>query len=132
MSGSKKVYEIAAVCHEANRAYCESIGDLSQKPWCDADQWQRESAVKGVRFIIDNPGASPSATHESWLEEKRRDGWVYGPVKDVALKVHPCCVPYESLPVEQRAKDYIFSAIVNIMWRQCVNGLLVSKPMEIG
>jgi len=27
---------IAKVCHEANRAYCESIGDNSQLSWEDA------------------------------------------------------------------------------------------------
>ena len=44
--------------------------------------------------------------------DKIADGWVYGKIKDAELKTHPCCVPYEQLPVEQRAKDYIFRAIV--------------------
>ena len=42
---------------------------------------------------------------------KRADGWKYGTVKDVKNKKHPCFVSYEYLPVEQRAKDYIFRAI---------------------
>lgn len=56
--------------------------------------------------------ASPSASHDSWLKEKREQGWKYGPVKDADKKEHPCFVPYDELPVEQRTKDYIFSAIV--------------------
>lgn len=104
--------EIARVCHEVNRAYCRALGDDSQLPWDSAPEWQRRSAIKGVRFIIENDDASPSASHDSWLAEKKREGWVYGPVKDENLKQHPCCVPYEELPVEQKAKDYIFGAVV--------------------
>ena len=96
---------IAKVCHEVNRAYCAAIGDLSQLPWDEAPQWQRESAVKGVAFIIENPAAKPSASHDSWLAEKASAGWKFGPVKDADKKEHPCFVPYDELPVEQKAKD---------------------------
>ena len=34
---------IARICHEANREYCESIGDLSQQPWGCSEEWQRQS-----------------------------------------------------------------------------------------
>jgi hypothetical protein len=104
--------KIARVCHEANRAYCQAIGDFSQPYWDEAPEWQRKSAINGVQFHMDHPGADPSASHEAWLEEKQRDGWKYGAVKNPDTKEHPCFVPYEQLPVEQRAKDYIFTAIV--------------------
>lgn len=106
---------VAKVCHEANRAYCAALGDISQAPWPDAPEWQRDSARAGVRFIRANPDAGPSASHGSWLAEKERDGWRYGPVKDPERKEHPCYVPYDQLPVEQRAKDHIFGAIVRAM-----------------
>jgi hypothetical protein len=107
-----EVTKIARVCHEVNRAYCQAVGDLSQPGWEDAPDWQKDSAVKGVQFHIDNPEASPSASHESWLKQKFDEGWKYGAVKNPEIKEHPCCVPYDQLPVEQRAKDYIFSALV--------------------
>ena len=103
--------DIAKACHEANRAYCLAIGDNSQPAWADAPDWQKASAIAGVEFIQANPDASPSASHESWLEQKRVDGWKFGPVKDPEAKEHPCFVPYDELPTEQRAKDYIFGAI---------------------
>ncbi len=109
------VYKIAEVCHEVNRAYCAALGDHSQPVWPEAPDWQVNSAVAGVKFIRDNPNAPPSASHESWLAEKTRDGWSYGPVKDPEAKTHPCFVPYDELPVEQKAKDYIFGAIVRAM-----------------
>jgi hypothetical protein len=54
----------------------------------------------------------PSASHNSWLRQKEEDGWKYGPVKDADKKEHPCFIPYEELPREQQAKDYLFGAIV--------------------
>lgn len=103
--------EIARVAHEVNRALCQAFGDHTQPVWEDAPDWQRLSAINGVSFHALNPGASPSASHENWLEEKRRDGWKYGPVKNADTKEHPCFVPYDQLPPEQRAKDYVFAAI---------------------
>ena len=109
------VEDIAKVCHEINRAYCASLGDLSQPTWAEAPDWQRDSAVKGVQFHIANPDAGPDHSHNAWLEEKRAAGWTYGPVKDPELKQHPCFVPYEQLPREQQAKDYLFRATVHAL-----------------
>lgn len=106
---------IARICHEANRAYCAALGDHSQLPWEAAPEWQRKSAIAGVEFHRANPDADPAASHKSWLDEKERDGWRYGPVKNVETKEHPCFCPYDDLPVEQRAKDYIFGGIVRAM-----------------
>lgn len=107
-----RIESIARVCHEANRAYCATLGDTSQVAWEDAPEWQRASAVKGVEFNLANPDAPPSASHDSWLEEKRATGWKYGPVKDAEKKEHPCFVPYDELPEDQRRKDHLFKAVV--------------------
>jgi len=98
-----------------NREYCEALGDMSQLSWEEAPDWQRTSAFNGVRFHIDNPGASPADSHEEWMKEKIADGWIFSAVKDPSLKYHPCILPYLELPVEQRAKDYIFRGIVRAL-----------------
>ena len=101
---------IAQMCHEANKAYCHSIGDDSQASWVEAPQWQKDSAIVGVQHALD-PATQPHDSHNSWLKEKINDGWRYGPVKDPVVKLHPCCVPYDELPPEQKRKDYIFLAV---------------------
>ncbi len=110
------VEQIARVCHETNRAYCATIDDLTQLPWYEAPEWQRQSAIDGVNFHLDAHGRgempSPDASHNSWLATKRADGWTYGPVKDAEKKEHPCFVPYDELPREQRLKDYLFGRVV--------------------
>jgi len=106
---------IAKVCHEVNRAACAAFGDHSQQAWEAAPAWQRDSAIKGVIFTMENPAAPPSASHDSWMEEKRATGWTYGTVKDPEAKTHPCFVPYDELPPEQKLKDYLFQAVVRAM-----------------
>lgn len=95
-----------------NRAICEAAGDTSQKPWDQAEAWQRDSAIAVVRFAVENPNAPASAVHDAWMADKIADGWRYGEVKDATAKTHPCLVPYEALSFEQRAKDYAFRAVV--------------------
>lgn len=42
--------------------------------------------------------------HEVWAQSRIGQGWTYGPERSDALKTHPCLVPYEDLPEEE--KDY--------------------------
>lgn len=102
----------AQAAHERNREYCLSIGDESQSSWEDAPQWQRDSAISGVLYLIDHPDATPAQQHAAWSRVKINDGWVYGKVKDEKRKTHPCLVEYEDLPEVQRVKDEIFQAAV--------------------
>jgi hypothetical protein len=111
------IEQIARVCHEANRALCAAVGDMSQKTWEEAPDWQKESALAGVKFHLDAAasGIIPAASmsHDAWLADKIKDGWKFGPVKDADKKEHPCIVPYDELPFEQKMKDYLFSDIVD-------------------
>jgi hypothetical protein len=110
--------QIARITYAANRAYAQSLGDNSfAEEW---EPWQKATLLKGVDFHFSNleigVEPSPSESHESWLAEKVANGWKYGPVKDPEKKEHPCMVAYESLPIEQRMKDYLFSSIVKAFW----------------
>lgn len=100
----------ARAAHEVNRAYCLAIGDASQVSWDDAPEWQRTSAENGVRGVI--AGNGPAESHAGWLKEKAETGWTYGPIKDASKKQHPCFVPYEELPPEQKKKDALFVSTV--------------------
>lgn len=109
------ITKTAKVCHEVNRAYCQSIGDESQLPWENAPDWQKESAQNGVIYHLTHPASQPSDSHENWMKEKIAAGWKHGPVKDAAAKTHPCLLPYGQLPLQQRTKDYLFLAVVRAM-----------------
>lgn len=112
LSGDEAV-RIARITHSVNRAWCQYNGDDSQPSWDEAPEWQRKSAINGVRFHAFNPDADDSASHDAWLREKEADGWVYGEVKDPEAKTHPCFVPFYQLPKEQQFKDRLFRTIVH-------------------
>lgn len=109
-----KEERIARACHEANKALCEGMGDFSQPSWENAPDWQRDSALNGVRaHLAAGPsGLTPGLSHESWMAQKLEEGWTYGPVKDADKKEHPCMVPFTHLPFAQQAKDHLFGLIV--------------------
>lgn len=109
---------IARVCHEVNRAYCQSLGDHSQVPWEDATNDIRHSAYLGAKLHLEHPEATPADSHESWMANKIAEGWKYGAYKDPVNKLHPCIVPYEELPQEQRSKDFIFRGVVHAIARE--------------
>jgi hypothetical protein len=107
--------DIARICHEANRAYCQTLGDHSQLPWDEAPGWQKASALDGVRFHRTNPHVPASASHDNWMKTKLAEGWVYGDAKDAEAKTHPCIVAFEELPRAQQAKDHLFQSIVHAL-----------------
>lgn len=113
MNQNDKIEACAQAAHEANRAYCSAIGDNSQPSWSDAPHWQKDSAIAGVRGVLN--GNTPEQSHESWLKGKADAGWTYGPVKDPDSKTHPCFVPYAELQPEQKAKDHVYVAVVKAM-----------------
>lgn len=107
------IEQVAQVCHDVNRAFCIAMDDFSQMTWENAPEWQKESAIKGVEFHLANPLASASASHDNWLTEKLENGWKLGNVKDANEKTHPCILPFDRLPKEQQAKDYLFMQVVH-------------------
>lgn len=43
-------------------------------------------------------------THENWAKSRIEQGWVWGETRDDKRKEHPCLVPYDDLPEQE--KDY--------------------------
>lgn len=110
-----KTLAIAMICHSINAAYCQSLGDDSQVAWDDTPETHKQSLIAGVEMHLANPQATPEQSHESWYQQKEAEGWTYGEFKDLEKKEHPCFLPYEELPLEQKAKDYLFRSTVHLM-----------------
>lgn len=43
--------------------------------------------------------------HEVWAETRIKQGWTYGEQRNDNLKTHPCLIPYEDLPEEEKEYD---------------------------
>jgi len=58
--------------------------------------------------------SDPEALHQDWVCAYGAMGWAYGPVRDVAKKLHPDMVPYHALECRERDKDAVFVALCEI------------------
>lgn len=108
-----KAEDIARVCHEANRQLQAILGEDTSPTWYFLDDETKLSAIDGVKNA--QSGATPQESHENWLRFKEEHGWTYGEEKDGVAKTHPCMVPYDQLPEEQKAKDELFTSIVRAL-----------------
>ena len=43
--------------------------------------------------------------HEEWSKGRMEEGWTYGKERNDVLKQHPCLIPYEELPEEEKNYD---------------------------
>lgn len=114
------VYDIAMACHEANRSLQFALGEDPAAKWGNISQDMRASAVDGVRASLSGV-STPEGLHQNWMDFKTAQGWIYGPDKSEKKKTHPCLVPYEDLPEEQRAKDHLFSSVVSALKPLLIN-----------
>ena len=64
---------------------------------------QEEEEVGG--FLDKNLEVLARMEHDGWQEQKRKDGWTYGPVGQNDLLKHDLLIPYDRLPEEQKHKD---------------------------
>ena len=44
-------------------------------------------------------------THDIWAQQRISEGWKYGAERNDAEKLHPCLVPYEELPENEKEYD---------------------------
>lgn len=113
------IRHIAQIAHEANRAFCLTLGDTSHAPWAETPDDLQASIVKGiqtVRYAISKGiDPTPAYLHGKWMEDKARHGWSYGPEKDPINKLHPCMRPFSELPLEDQTKDLLFVAIARTL-----------------
>ena len=43
--------------------------------------------------------------HITWMQNRIKEGWTYGKVRDENKKQTPCIVPYDSLPESEKEYD---------------------------
>lgn len=68
------------------------------------------SDVKLERELIELREAIAENAHEIWANERKKEGWTYGPKRNDEKKLHPDMIPYHLLP-ESEKKDYRQMAI---------------------
>lgn len=59
--------------------------------------------------LIDLQEAIAENAHEEWAENRRKEGWTYGPERDDEKKEHPDMMPYGCLPESEKEYDRIMA-----------------------
>lgn len=106
------IEEVAYVVHEANLAFRYILDEDPGPHWSELDAETKQSAIEGIKTVDVN---TPEQQHKQWYQFKADHGWIYGEVKDAVLKTHPCMVPYNELPEEQKMKDDLFQNVVKAL-----------------
>ncbi len=96
---------------DANRA---QVADIPNKLYILGYELAPSHGLPASDIVIAPEQLEKMAVHEHnrWMDERTRQGWTYGPVRDNARKHHPCLVPWEKLPEEEMQKDR--DTVVNI------------------
>ncbi len=55
--------------------------------------------------LTENQELLAKLEHRRWYAERRLNGWQYGTTRDDNRKIHPCLIPYEQLPENEKDKD---------------------------
>ena len=58
--------------------------------------------LKELEYLVEEMAKN---VHEVWSKTRIEQGWTYGEKRDDVLKQHPCLVPYEELPEEEKVYD---------------------------
>jgi hypothetical protein len=109
----EQIDRIAQVAHAAIRAHGIAHGRKPGPEWDDAEEWMRESSRDAVRVALEDP--TPGTQHTRWMEERKGQGWTYGPERDDEKKHNPNMVEYDELSLFEKQKDWIIIALAQAL-----------------
>jgi hypothetical protein len=103
------VYEVARL----QAAACGA--PIVPEPWSTRDEAFRAQFVALIEKSC-GPFRFKDAedAHNSWWQAYQELGWVYGPQRDPVKKTHPDMVPFDQLGWEERIKDAVFVALLEM------------------
>jgi len=119
-----KLAEVARMVHQTDKAYCESIGDYSNKNWEQAEPADKKRMEDIVQFYTDNPLAMDCSIHNVWIKAMVMDGWVKGDEFNPFTKTHPGIIKFEEIPFEQQVRATIIRRVIGTL------GSLLEKTSE--
>lgn len=63
------------------------------------------SAIQLPQELLPLAESMAKNVHDVWAQTRIDQGWTYGPLRNDEHKTHPCLVPYEELPEEEKLYD---------------------------
>jgi len=129
--------------------FAEAFGPFKEQNRGQARDLPNKLAMLGYVLRQDAPaGAAPldrsdrragraagRREHERWVAHKVKTGWRHGDSFDEAKMLHPCIVPWEKLPEDERVKDRLL--VLHLPEIVAAAGLTMARcealdPLRIG
>jgi hypothetical protein len=118
----KKWSELTESYRDANRTVADhlpvKLASLEYNIPKDPSNWSQQVD------LTENLELMAELEHNRWYAERKLNGWQYGETRNDNHKIHPCLVPYEQLPEQEKQKDR-----ENI---QALQQFFSSKPKQSG
>jgi hypothetical protein len=96
--------QLAETFRRSNRDLAHSIGAKLRRINCAIEPMADWDAPV-FTFAPEELELLAQLEHERWSTDRLRDGWIYGPVRDVEKKTHPDLLPWDDLSETVREKD---------------------------
>jgi hypothetical protein len=96
--------DLAESLRESNRQQADAFPAYLEAVDCGFLAAKDESPQR-VEFTPAEVQTLAEMEHERWWAQKRAVGYIFGPEKDDVDKTHPCMVPWDELPEEEKEKD---------------------------
>lgn len=109
-----KIVGLGKICHEAIRAFDESMGDFDNLPWQHKSPWYQNVMVECVTFLLKEQ-RDINQLHVYWCSQMTAHGWVYGLKVDEKTKEHPNLKKFEQISFEEQLKYALLLSIVIAM-----------------
>ena len=103
--------KLAQVAHETNNAYRTVMLGLPAKCWDELTPEEKTGITYAAEKAVLDPKLKPKDAHESWLQMKLAQGWVYGTAENRDAKQHPCMVEWDLLPDDRKVQDALFIVV---------------------
>jgi len=100
--------ELSPYIKEKNRQQADRIPVmLAAAGYCIAplQDWDAENLTFNEDNELDEVTQMAQMEHEHWCQEKKEDGWRFGPEKNSLKKTNPSLIPWEELPETDREKN---------------------------
>jgi hypothetical protein len=124
--------DLGRLMHALRREIALMFGGNVPPAWEDSacTEAMKASSERGALAMLVNPDMTAEEEHNRWWDERKKQGWTYGPVRDNARKIHPMMKQFTELPLGEQLKDLARIAMANELRKLIDLSDLVKDPEE--